>query len=119
MAAIPMTPQPNRAHGALLHQYAEVNGVRLHYVAAGAGKLMLFVHGFPQFWYAWHELLPEFARDYCVVAPDTRGINLSGKPEGVKTHHPTHQTEEQHQMAQAASDETRSRAASGRPRRGA
>lgn len=78
--------------------YAEVNGVRLHYVAAGKGPLMLFVHGFPQFWYAWHELLPEFARDHRVVAPDTRGINLSGKPDGVKAYHVTQQTEDLRQL---------------------
>jgi len=72
--------------------FAEVNGVRLHYASAGAGKLMLFVHGFPQFWYAWHHLLPEFARDHHAVAPDMRGVNLSGKPEGVEAYHVTQQT---------------------------
>lgn len=80
------------------HRYADVNGVRLHYVIAGRGPLMLFVHGFPQFWYAWHELLPEFARDYTVVAPDMRGINLSGRPEGVKAYHVTQQSEDLRQL---------------------
>jgi epoxide hydrolase 4 len=78
------------------HHYAEVNGVKLHYASAGPhaanAPLMLFVHGFPQFWHAWHELLPEFARDFHAVAPDMRGINLSGKPEGVKAYHVTQQT---------------------------
>lgn len=83
---------------ALEHAYADVNGVRLHYVAAGSGPLMLFVHGFPQFWYAWHELLPEFARDHRVVAPDTRGINLSSKPEGKRAYHVTQQTEDLRQL---------------------
>jgi len=80
------------------HRYAEVNGVRLHYATAGAGPLMLFVHGFPQFWYAWHELLPEFGRDHHAVAPDMRGINLSGKPEGVAAYHATELTEDLHQL---------------------
>ncbi|MGH8481535.1 MAG: alpha/beta fold hydrolase [Nevskiaceae bacterium] len=75
-------------------RFADVNGVTLHYATAGAGPLMLFVHGFPQFWYAWHELLPEFARDHHVVAPDMRGINLSSKPEGVKAYHVSQQTED-------------------------
>jgi pimeloyl-ACP methyl ester carboxylesterase len=79
-------------------RYAEVNGVRLHYVEAGSGPLMLFVHGFPQFWHAWHALLPEFARDHHSVAPDTRGINLSGKPVGVKAYHVTQQTEDLRQL---------------------
>ena len=80
--------------------YADVNGVRLHYASAGSpsSPLMLFVHGFPQFWYAWHELLPDFARDYHVAAPDTRGINLSSKPEGVKAYHVSQQTEDLRQL---------------------
>jgi pimeloyl-ACP methyl ester carboxylesterase len=52
------------------HAYAELNGVRLHYVTAGEGKLILFVHGFPEFWYAWRNQLAEFARDYLAVAPE-------------------------------------------------
>ena len=65
------------------HQFAEVNGVRLHYASAGSGPLILFVHGFPEFWYAWRRQLAEFGRDHLAVAPDTRGFSLSGKPEGV------------------------------------
>jgi pimeloyl-ACP methyl ester carboxylesterase len=62
------------------HEYAEVNGVRLHYATAGQGKLIMFVHGFPEFWYEWKNQLAEFARDYQVVALDMRGYNLSSKP---------------------------------------
>ncbi len=64
-------------------EYAEVNGVRLHYVTAGKGPLIVFVHGFPEFWYEWKQQLPEFAKDHRAVAPDMRGYNLSGKPAGV------------------------------------
>ncbi len=65
------------------HEYAEVNGVRLHYVSAGKGKLIMFVHGFPEFWYEWKTQLAEFGRDYQAVAPDMRGYNLSSKPAAV------------------------------------
>ena len=61
-------------------QYAEVNGIRLHYVSIGEGKLIMFVHGFPEFWYAWENQLIEFGQDYQAVAPDMRGFNLSSKP---------------------------------------
>jgi epoxide hydrolase 4 len=65
----------------LTHEYAEVNGVKLHYVKAGTGKkLILFVHGFPEFWYEYKNQLEEFGRDYTAVAPDMRGYNLSSKP---------------------------------------
>ncbi|MGI8744335.1 MAG: alpha/beta fold hydrolase [Bryobacteraceae bacterium] len=61
-------------------QYAEVNGVRLHYVTAGKGPLIMFLHGFPEFWYEWKDQLAEFGKDHLAVAPDMRGYNLSEKP---------------------------------------
>lgn len=64
----------------LKHEFAEVNGIRLHYATAGAGKLILFAHGFPEFWYEWKHQLEDFGRDYWAVAPDLRGYNLSSKP---------------------------------------
>ena len=64
-------------------RYAEVNGVRLHYVEEGKGQVILFLHGFPEFWYAWKDLLTNFGRDHHAVALDMRGYNLSAKPEPV------------------------------------
>ena len=59
-----------------------MNGVRLHCVTAGepSKKLVMFLHGFPEFWYQWKEQLREFGKDHFVVAPDMRGYNLSEKP---------------------------------------
>ena len=65
------------------HRYAEVNGVKLHYVEQGKGPLILFLHGFPEFWYEWKDLLPDFGKDHHAVAVDMRGYNLSDKPEPV------------------------------------
>ncbi|ODR82048.1 epoxide hydrolase [Haladaptatus sp. W1] len=68
----------------LTHDDAIVNGVRLHYVEAGDGPLVLLLHGFPEFWYSWREQIPALAADgYRVVAPDMRGYNDSEKPHGV------------------------------------
>ena len=67
-------------------RYAEVNGVKLHYVEEGQGPLILFLHGFPEFWYEWKDLLPEFGKDHHAVAPDMRGYNLSDKPEKVESY---------------------------------
>ena len=66
------------------HSTAEVNGVKLHYAKSGSGQLMLFLHGFPEFWYGWKNQLEEFGRDHLAVAPDMRGYNLSSKPAEVE-----------------------------------
>ena len=74
-------------------QYAELsNGIKLHYASAGEpGKpLILFLHGFPEFWYAWHEQLAEFGRDHFAVAPDLRGFNLSSMPQDVTAYKARH-----------------------------
>jgi epoxide hydrolase 4 len=66
-----------------LEGYLDVNGVRLHYVEAGTGKLVLLLHGFPEFWYAWKDVLPDLAKDHHAVAIDMRGYNQSSIPETV------------------------------------
>lgn len=71
-------------------EFAEVNGVRLHYVREGEGPLMMFLHGFPEFWYEWKQQLPEFGRDHLAVAPDMRGYNLSSKPAEVEQYRMRH-----------------------------
>jgi len=76
------------------HEYATINGIRLHYVTAGSGSLMLFLHGFPEFWYAWTKQLEEFSRDHRAVAPDMRGYNLSEKPESVEAYRAKHLIED-------------------------
>ena len=64
--------------------YAEIGDVRLHYVEAGDGPLVVLLHGFPEFWYGWRlQIKPLAAAGFRVVAPDMRGYNLSSKPEGV------------------------------------
>lgn len=62
------------------HCYLKTNGIQLHYVTQGDGPLLLFLHGFPEFWYSWRHQIREFAQDYCAVAIDLRGYNLSDKP---------------------------------------
>ncbi len=66
------------------HRYVKINGLKLHYVAKGEGKTILFLHGFPEFWYEWRRQLLEFGKDYQAVAFDMRGYNLSDKPEKIE-----------------------------------
>ena len=62
--------------------YADVGDVNLHYVEAGDGPLIVLLHGFPEFWFGWRlQIAPLAAAGFRVVAPDTRGYNLSSKPE--------------------------------------
>src|ERR1700730_6235479 len=64
--------------------YAEVGAVNLHYIEAGAGPLIVLLHGFPEFWYGWRlQIAPLAAAGFRVVAPDLRGYTLSSKPDGV------------------------------------
>ena len=62
--------------------YAELGDMQLHYVEAGDGPLVVLLHGFPEFWFGWRlQIAPLAAAGFRVVAPDTRGYNLSSKPE--------------------------------------
>ena len=73
-------------------EYAEVNNGKLHYVKTGPndGELIIFLHGFPQFWYMWRDQLLEFSKDYLAVALDMRGYNLSFKPKAIEQYQPKH-----------------------------
>ncbi len=76
---------------AITHEYVTANGLRFHCARSGAGKLILFLHGFPEFWRAWRKPLEHFgARGWLAVAPDLRGYNLSDKPEGVEPYRAKH-----------------------------
>ena len=64
--------------------YADLDGVRLHYVSEGDGDPVVLLHGFPDFWYSWRNQIPALAEaGYRAIAPDMRGYNLSDKPHGV------------------------------------
>lgn len=70
---------------AISHHYANINGIRLHYAESGGGdKLVVLLHGFPEFWYSWRHQLTVLGKSYHVVAPDMRGFNLSDKPARVE-----------------------------------
>ena len=67
-----------KSSGELREGYAEIGDVRLHYVEAGEGPLIVLLHGFPEFWYGWRlQIEPLAAAGFRVVAPDMRGYNLS------------------------------------------
>ena len=66
-----------------------VNGIALHVVLAGpaSGKPLVFLHGFPEFWFAWRHQIDHFVSSgYRVIIPDQRGYNLSDKPAGIASY---------------------------------
>ena len=65
------------------HQFIQANGIRMHYVTAGQGDLVVLLHGFPQFWYAWRHQIPLLAQHFKVVVPDLRGYGQTDKPDKV------------------------------------
>ena len=63
-----------------------INGIAIHVVLAGpaSGKPLIFLHGFPEFWFAWRRQIDHFVSSgYRVIIPDQRGYNLSDKPAGL------------------------------------
>jgi epoxide hydrolase 4 len=66
------------------HEFAEVNGVKLHYAFNGKGKMIMFLHGYPEYWEMWKPQLNDFGKNYFAVAPDMRGYNLSSAPSDPK-----------------------------------
>jgi len=83
------------AESPIEHHYAQVNGVRLHYVESGEGPLVLLLHGFPDFWGGWRKQIKALSQaGFRVVAPDLRGYNLSSKPRGICNYSITHLVED-------------------------
>lgn len=67
--------------GPWTHRFVSANGSRFHVVEAGSGPLVLFLHGFPEFWYAWEWQLRALAEaGYRAVAIDMRGYGATDKP---------------------------------------
>ncbi|XP_069355244.1 uncharacterized protein [Maniola hyperantus] len=68
-----------------VHKYIKANNIKLHYVDSGdqSKPLMVFLHGFPEFWYSWRHQIVHFNKDYRCIAVDMRGYGDSERPEGV------------------------------------
>lgn len=80
-----MTAPPDESSvlldGPWAHRFINANGTRFHVVEAGSGPLVLLLHGFPEFWWAWHRQLPLLAdAGFRAVAVDLRGCGASDKP---------------------------------------
>ncbi|APU12346.1 MULTISPECIES: alpha/beta fold hydrolase [Actinoalloteichus] len=74
-------PSTTRVSGPWTHHDVSANGISLHIASAGEGPLVLFVHGFPEFWWSWRgQLLALADAGFRAVAVDLRGYGDSDKP---------------------------------------
>ena len=74
--------RPAKRIGGIKSRFAKVNGVRLHYLAAGEGEPVILLHGYAQNSHMWRPLIPVLAKNHTVIAPDLRGFGRSSKPAG-------------------------------------
>jgi epoxide hydrolase 4 len=100
MAGLPSTAHAQTARPAFQDNYADVNGMRLHYASIGSGPLVLFLHGYPSFWYQWKDQMAEMGRDHLAVGLDMRGYNLSSRPEGLEPYTMPHLIEDVRQFVE-------------------
>jgi epoxide hydrolase 4 len=68
------------------HRYADNAGVKIHYAIVGAGPLVVFLHGFPDYWLTWRHQMLALSKSFRAAALDMRGYNLSDKPKGVENY---------------------------------
>lgn len=65
------------------HEFADVDGVRMHYVTGGSGPPLVLLHGWPQTWFEWRGIMPALAQAHTVYAIDLPGLGDSeGSPVG-------------------------------------
>lgn len=62
------------------HEYADANGIRVHYVRHGAGEPLVLLHGWPEFWYVYHKNIGPLSEEFDVIVPDLRGFGDTEKP---------------------------------------
>jgi len=79
-AASPVLAQPKPGGGAIESRFADVEGVRFHYLTAGKGPVVILLHGYTQTARMWRPLFPRLAETFTVIAPDLPGIGDSGIP---------------------------------------
>jgi pimeloyl-ACP methyl ester carboxylesterase len=66
----------------LVHKKDFINNITLHYVIGGHGDPILLLHGWPETWYEWRNIIPQLiSNNYTVIAPDLRGLGDSERPE--------------------------------------
>lgn len=82
--------------------YTDVNGIRMHYASLGESDapLVLFLHGYPAFWYQWKDQMIEVGSTHRAVAPDLRGYNLTSRPAEIEQYQMRYLLEDVRQLVE-------------------
>jgi len=67
-------------------KYIKINGIALHTIITGSGEPLILLHGFPDFWYGWKNIILGLKDKFQLIVPDMRGYNLSDKPDGIENY---------------------------------
>src|SRR5262245_18800864 len=59
-----------------------VHGTSLHYVSGGDGPVVILLHGFPEDWVEYRDIMPRLAKRFTIVAVDLPGIGKSAPAQG-------------------------------------
>src|SRR6266567_2728420 len=81
LAASPILAASEKVPAGFTERFAEVNGVRLHYLIGGTGSPVVLLHGYAETGHMWRPLMPQLAKRHTVIVPDLRGAGGSSKPE--------------------------------------
>jgi len=81
LAASPLIAVAGTIPPGFAKRFAEVNGVRLHYLIGGKGSPVVLLHGYAQTGHMWRPLMQPLAKSHTVIVPDLRGAGGSAKPE--------------------------------------
>lgn len=72
--------------GSYKEEIIDIGDIKLHVMIFGSGDPLVLLHGFPEFWYAWKDIILLLKEDFKLIVPDLRGYNLSDKPLGVENY---------------------------------
>jgi pimeloyl-ACP methyl ester carboxylesterase len=93
-----IAPEVAKLGKGFVSKTAHVHGTTLHYVRGGTGPAVVLLHGFPQDWYEFHQIMPRLATKFTVIAVDLRGVGGSAAP--LDGYDAAHLAEDVHQLAQ-------------------
>jgi pimeloyl-ACP methyl ester carboxylesterase len=75
-----MSAQGDKSDKTIISRTSEIDGVKLHYLAAGQGETVILLHGYAETSLMWRPIMPLLAERFTVIAPDLPGIGESAIP---------------------------------------